>query len=150
MDPEIPTVSVVDLGIVRDVSLNGKAVHVVITPTYSGCPAMRLIEEEIGIALHKAGYVSSISTTYSPPWTTDWMSEKGREAMRASGIAPPVGMADTTLVQFPWKKKKPVEVPCPRCGSQKTSLANEFGSTACKALYVCQTCQQPFDYFKVF
>lgn len=150
MDPEIPVVSVVDLGIIRDVSGDSKELVVTITPTYSGCPAMRMIEDEIRSVLLAAGYNASIQVAYSPPWTTDWMTEKGKEAMKASGIAPPQSLVDPALVQFPWNKKKEQRIPCPHCGSLETSQKNEFGSTACKALYVCAKCLQPFDYFKVF
>ncbi len=150
MDPEIPTVSVVDLGIVRDVELVNDVVTVTITPTYSGCPAMHMIEQEIRQVLSDNGFSVTIKMQYSPAWTTDWMSQKGREAMKESGIAPPCHNADTTLVKFPWEKNLEVSVSCPRCQSNHTEKKSEFGSTACKALYYCNQCHQPFDYFKAF
>lgn len=143
-DPEIPVLSVVDLGIVRDVRRDGAAVEVVITPTYSGCPAMRTVEHEIEHALTAAGYPEvRVRTVLSPAWTTDWLSEAGRRKLRAYGIAPPAGSSS----------KKALlglddTVACPRCGSTKTERISEFGSTACKALYHCQSCLEPFDYFK--
>lgn len=149
-DPEIPSVSVVDLGIVRDIKVEGGSVTVVITPTYSGCPAMHMIEQEIRQTLADIGYTVKVEMQYSPAWTTDWMSEKGKLAMKNSGIAPPCHDADTTLVKFPWEKKKEAHILCPRCESQNTEMRSEFGSTACKALYYCNHCHQPFDYFKAF
>ncbi len=150
MDPEIPTVSIVDLGIVRDVEIQGSGVKVVITPTYSGCPAMHMIEEEIRALLLSEGYLVTIEMKYSPAWSTDWMTEKGKAAMKKSGIAPPCHSADTNLVKFPWEKTREGAVPCPRCESNNTEKRSEFGSTACKALYYCNQCREPFDYFKVF
>lgn len=128
-DPEIPCVSVVDLGIVRDVT--DKAV--IITPTYTGCPATIAIEADIRAALDNAGLSAlKIETTLTPPWTTDWISAEGREKLRAYGIAPPVKTA----------------VQCPRCGSSHTEEISRFGSTPCKSLHRCLDCREPFDRFK--
>ena len=128
-DPEIPCVSVVDLGIVRDVTDEA----VIITPTYTGCPATLAIEADIRSALDKAGLSAlKIETTLSPPWSTDWISAEGREKLRAYGIAPPVKTA----------------VQCPRCGSTHTEELSRFGSTPCKSLHRCLDCREPFDRFK--
>lgn len=156
-DPEIPTVSIVDLGIVRGIKLQDNAVLVSVTPTYSGCPALHAINDEIVSCLTGHGFKTSIEMKYSPPWTTDWMSEKGRQAMKESGIAPPACMVANAkpsggeeLVKFPWEKKNDPLIACPRCDSDKTEKKSDFGSTACKALYYCNACHQPFDYFKAF
>ncbi|XKH59974.1 phenylacetate-CoA oxygenase subunit PaaJ [Halomonas sediminis] len=144
-DPEVPVVSVVELGIVRDIEwLDGRLV-VSVTPTYSGCPATEVIEQHIHEALVAAGYPDPlIQRRLSPAWTTDWLTEAGREKLRAYGIAPPVGSASKhSLVG----QADPV-VPCPLCGSEATERVSEFGSTACKALYRCRDCLEPFDYFK--
>jgi len=145
-DPEIPVLTVQDLGIVREVNVSEDgAVEVVITPTYSGCPAMNTIEVNIKAVLQEKGYEPvKVTTVLSPAWTTDWMSEKGREKLRAYGIAPPVERTEDKSALFGDEK----QVPCPHCGSEKTSLVSQFGSTACKALYRCQDCLEPFDYFK--
>ena len=130
MDPEIPVVSVVDLGIVRDVSPD----TVTITPTYSGCPATDVIERTIRAELDAAGYREvAIKTTLSPPWTTDWISDKGKDALRAYGIAPPELARAAT---------------CPQCGSTDTEEVSRFGSTPCKAQWRCKSCLEPFDRFK--
>jgi ring-1,2-phenylacetyl-CoA epoxidase subunit PaaD len=131
-DPEIPVVSVVDLGIVRDVRED----RVTITPTYTGCPATQVIERDIRDALDAAGYREvGIETVLSPPWTTDWISESGREKLRAYGIAPPV-------------PKGARAVPCPQCNSVATEEISRFGSTPCKAQWRCRDCLEPFDLFK--
>ena len=131
-DPEIPAVSIVDLGIVRVVERE----RVVLTPTYTGCPATFAIETMVRAALDKAGFTSVvIETTLSPPWTTDWISEEGRRKLRDYGIAPPVA-AGTTAVE------------CPQCGSTVTEQVSRFGSTPCKALWRCRVCLEPFDLFK--
>ena len=141
MDPEIPIVSVCDLGIVRDV--NDKAVT--ITPTYSGCPATEVIGLDIRMALDKAGFEDvSLSTSTSPPWTTDWITAKGREKLIEAGIAPPVSSNTNKRSLF----GETPDVPCPICKSLNTVLVSQFGSTACKALYKCGDCLEPFDYFK--
>ena len=136
-DPEIPALTIADLGILRDVRMAGEVVTVVITPTYSGCPAMRAIEEDIKAVLVRAGYANIvIETQLAPAWTTDWLNAAGREKLRAFGIAPPACAShDDSIV-------------CPQCGSQDTELISQFGSTACKALYRCRDCLEPFDYFK--
>jgi ring-1,2-phenylacetyl-CoA epoxidase subunit PaaD len=145
MDPEIPVVSVVDLGIVRDVRFDEAGLEVEITPTYSGCPATRMIEQSIAEALADAGYAGArVTTVLSPAWTTDWIGEDGRRKLRTFGIAPPVGSAVSKRALF----AEAPQVPCPRCGSKRTEMVSEFGSTACKALYRCTDCREPFDYFK--
>lgn len=144
-DPEVPVLSVIDLGIVRAVKvISDTEVEVSITPTYSGCPAMNYIEKAIREVLTEKGIDNiHIQTVLSPAWTTDWMSESGKEKLLAYGIAPPVNEADK-LVLF---GDAPV-VKCPQCGSENTKMLSLFGSTACKALYQCQDCLEPFDYFK--
>jgi len=137
-DPEIPAVSVVDLGIVRRV----EAGRVVITPTYTGCPATLVIERSIREALDAAGFDQvAIATELSPPWTTDWITEEGREKLRVYGIAPPPkGAGKSSLVE--------TAAECPRCGSERTEELSRFGSTPCKALWRCTACAEPFDRFK--
>ena len=138
-DPEVPVLTVIDLGIVRKVQIGDNAVKVVITPTYSGCPAMNVIEQDINAKLTEKGIRNfTIETVLSPAWTTEWMSEEGKAKLREYGIAPPTSGSLGT--------GSPKE--CPNCGSEDTKLKSEFGSTACKALYVCQSCREPFDYFK--
>ncbi|PJG56943.1 phenylacetate-CoA oxygenase subunit PaaJ [Bradyrhizobium forestalis] len=142
-DPEIPVLSIADLGVLRDVVLDGDHVEVAITPTYSGCPAMNMIALEIEIALERAGFRQpKVRTVLSPAWTTDWMSEEGREKLRAYGIAPP--QASSSRRSLFGEQA----VACPQCGSDKTELLSEFGSTSCKALWRCKSCREPFDYFK--
>ncbi|HZF68391.1 MAG TPA: 1,2-phenylacetyl-CoA epoxidase subunit PaaD [Gemmatirosa sp.] len=150
-DPEVPVISVVELGIVRDVEIDGDRATVVITPTYSGCPAMREIEHDVLAALAARGWTARIRTEYSPAWTTAWMSDAAREKLRAYGIAPPRAGAEAssdTLVPLLRRGKAPAPVPCPFCGSTRTHLESAFGSTACKALHVCDACRQPFEEFK--
>jgi ring-1,2-phenylacetyl-CoA epoxidase subunit PaaD len=148
MDPEVPVISVVELGIVRDVTVTGNDVHVVITPTYSGCPAMREIETDIRTALiqHGADRVT-MDTVFAPAWTTDWINDEAREKLRAYGIAPPGKAEPQGLVSLTRARAKPA---CPFCGSNNTRLQSEFGSTACKAIHVCAACLQPFDEFKAY
>lgn len=135
-DPEIPVISVIDLGIVRDVKVNGEEVEVVITPTYSGCPAMLEIEKDINNTLKAAGVEKvKVTTVLSPAWTTDWMSEEGKRKLEEYGIAPP-------------NPTNPDDIDCPQCKSKNTVLLSQFGSTACKSLYKCSDCLEPFDYFK--
>jgi len=142
MDPEVPVVSVVDLGMIREIGWKHGHLHIVLTPTYSGCPATETIEYDIKTALEQAGFISPyIEHRLSPAWTTDWMSQAGRERLRAYGIAPPVGSSSKPSL-------KPRAVHCPHCGSEHTQKISEFGSTACKALYRCNDCLEPFDYFK--
>lgn len=138
-DPEVPVLSILDLGIVRHVRVAAGSVEVTITPTYSGCPAMNTIEADIKNCLLDLGAVTVI-TQLSPAWTTDWMSEDGKRKLKDYGIAPPVE-GGTGLFQSP-------KVACPRCESQNTKMLAQFGSTSCKAMYQCQDCFEPFDYFK--
>jgi ring-1,2-phenylacetyl-CoA epoxidase subunit PaaD len=142
-DPEVPVLSVVDLGIVRRVKLD-KTLYIDITPTYSGCPAMGVIEQQIKEQLEKEGIKDfEIKTVLSPAWTTDWLSESGRKKLKEYGIAPPENELDKSTLFA-----KPTVVPCPNCDSRNTRMVSEFGSTACKAHYVCKQCKEPFDYFK--
>ncbi len=144
-DPEIPVLTIEDLGVLRDVQVaeSGEAV-VTITPTYSGCPAMLVMETEILGAMRSAGFEDvRVKTVLSPAWTTDWLSDAGREKLRAYGIAPPVRASSSRQALF---GKDAVD--CPQCGSSDTERVSEFGSTSCKALYRCRACAEPFDYFK--
>jgi ring-1,2-phenylacetyl-CoA epoxidase subunit PaaD len=143
VDPEIPVLTVADLGVLRDVRVENGKVEVLITPTYSGCPAMDMIAVEIGLALEKAGiHGAKVTQVLSPAWTTDWMSAEGKEKLRKFGIAPP-READGRRALFGVEA-----VTCPHCGGSQTSRISEFGSTPCKALYRCAACAEPFDYFK--
>ncbi len=152
-DPEIPVISIVDLGIVREVRrdvASGEYV-IAITPTYSGCPATAVIAEDIATALRQHGVENfRLENKLSPAWTTDWLSAKGRKALRESGIAPPIGSTAHQVVDASRIMRAPVapSIGCPHCGSTQTKLSSQFGSTPCKALYVCQDCKEPFDYFK--
>lgn len=141
-DPEIPVLSIADLGVLRDVRVHGEQVEVDITPTYSGCPAMSTITLDIELALARAGLAAKVRTVLSPAWTTDWMSEEGRAKLLAYGIAPP-SRAGGRRALFGQD-----EVACPRCASSDTERLSEFGSTSCKALWRCRACREPFDYFK--
>lgn len=145
-DPEIPVISIVDLGIVRDVDWEADTCVVTITPTYSGCPAMREITNDIAEMLKTRGVADvRVQTRLSPAWTTDWLSEKGRAALKGFGIAPPGQRAiDISSIT----RQPDVVVPCPLCASKNTRLLSHFGSTPCKALYRCNDCSEPFDYFK--
>lgn len=144
-DPEIPVLSVVDLGVVRHVDLTHDHPIIQITPTYSGCPAMNEIEQNIKLKLKEEGLENAeVQTVLSPPWTTDWMTEKGKQKLREYGIAPPEGSSADKSVLFGKAKK----VKCPHCGSTNTQMVSQFGSTACKSLYKCSDCLEPFDYFK--
>lgn len=146
MDPEVPVLSVVDLGIIRDVQIKDNGVEVIITPTYTGCPAMDLIRMQVKMQLGAAGYNPVIVTTIlSPAWTTEWMSEAGREKLKAYGIAPP---NVKQMVCTPAYFQREEAVQCPNCLSYNSTMISEFGSTACKSLYRCLDCQEPFDYFK--
>ena len=146
-DPEIPVLSVVDLGVVRDVTWDGGTCVVVITPTYSGCPAMREITQDIQQTLARHGIDEvRVDTRLAPAWTTDWMSEKGREALKGYGIAAPAERAiDISGIS---RRAAAPAIACPRCGSRDTRMVSNFGSTSCKALYRCVSCREPFDYFK--
>ena len=148
MDPEVPVLSVVELGIVRDVTLDGSAVVVTITPTYSGCPAMRTIEDDIIVALEARGLSPvRLETVYAPAWTTDWMSAEARDKLRAYGIAPPGRAQDDALIVLT-RASGVARVVCPYCGSHDTEVRSEFGSTACKSICYCTACEQPFEAFK--
>lgn len=151
-DPEIPVISVTDLGIVREVALDGDAVMVTVTPTYSGCPATAVINFEIEHALRTKGVEKvRIEQRLSPPWTTDWLTDAAREKLRAYGIAPPVAGSEATGVVAGRVKRltgAALAVACPRCGSDNTQKVSQFGSTPCKAAYQCRECLEPFDYFK--
>lgn len=145
-DPEVPVISVVELGVVRDVVVQGDGVTVTMTPTYSGCPAMREMEEDIRTALAAKGVAQvTVHTVLSPAWTTDWIGPAARDKLRAYGIAPP-GKAEAGGLVTLTRARPPV--PCPFCGSSDTRLESEFGSTACKAIRFCRACQQPFEEFK--
>lgn len=147
-DPEIPVLSVVDLGIVRDIRVDGEEVVAVMTPTYSGCPAMDVISRELEAALRRAGAAKvRVEKVYWPAWTTDWISERGRVALREYGIAPPAEAAAAGGELVPLTRRVD-SVPCPYCGSSNTDVRSEFGPTACKAIYFCNDCTQPFEYFK--
>lgn len=146
MDPEVPVLSVVELGIVRDVELADDGVTVIVTPTYSGCPAMHVIEQDITSALRARGVERvTVKTVYSPAWTTDWMAAEAREKLRAYGVAPP-GAADHDAPVAIGRRRPSVR--CPYCGSLETQLRSEFGSTACKSIHSCGDCRQPFEEFK--
>ena len=151
-DPEIPVISVVDLGIVRDVVFEGDECVVTITPTYSGCPAMQVIAEAVTEALHAHGLEKvRLVNRLSPAWTTDWMSEAGKAALKGYGIAPPAQQViDISGLHAGVKRRAAtiLTVACPLCGSVHTELTSQFGSTPCKALYKCLDCREPFDYFK--
>lgn len=144
-DPEIPVLTIEDLGVLRNVEWNGDQLIVTITPTYSGCPAMGMIEQEIYSALKTHGYENVlVKSSLSPAWTTDWISEDGRHKLEEYGIAPPLHASADKKVLL----GKNSHVRCPRCKSENTEMKSQFGSTACKALYVCKDCKEPFDYFK--
>lgn len=142
-DPEIPALSVVDMGIIRDVEWNGEELLVSVTPTYSGCPAMTMIESEIAKAFRAMGVAATVRRVLSPAWTTEWLSEKGRRMLVDSGIAPPAPVQASVELRLP-----AMGVTCPFCASQETEVVSEFGSTACKSLHRCRACGSPFDYFK--
>ena len=142
-DPEIPVITIAELGILQSVTIEEDVIHVSITPTYNGCPAMKAIEDEIKEKLKENGYQKvKVKIVYSPVWTTDWLSEEAKEKLRKYGISPP-GKSNL---------KNPIsgdsQVTCPRCKSTDVKLVSLFGSTACKALYTCNTCREPFDQFK--
>jgi len=145
MDPEVPVLSVVELGIIRDVEIDESGVTVVVTPTYSGCPAVKVIEDDIVAALHAAGIAEPrVRTVFTPAWTTDWIPAAAREKLVAYGIAAP----GHSGVHSPVQLRRREAVLCPFCGSANTSPRSEFGSTACKALHYCNACTQPFEEFK--
>ncbi len=143
-DPEIPVLSVIDLGVVRDAQIIDGEWLITITPTYSGCPAMKTMEEDILSKLKDKGIDSArVELVLAPAWSTDWLSENGRIKLREYGIAPPEHEVDKSVLFA-----EPTVVPCPKCHSRNTRMVSQFGSTACKALYQCNDCQEPYDYFK--
>lgn len=143
-DPEIPVLSVIDLGIVRDVVVNREGVEVSVAPTYTGCPATEVIEQMIAAKLERNGIRNvTVKRVLSPPWTTDWLSESGRRKLEAYGIAPPAGGAGKRSLLA-----HELRIQCPRCSGERTTRVSEFGSTPCKASYKCDECLEPFEYFK--
>lgn len=154
-DPEIPIITLRELGILRGVREGADGLEVVITPTYSGCPAMGQIEDDVHATLRAAGLQARVITQLAPAWTTDWMTDAAREKLRAYGIAPPHACASespggASVVQFAARATRVQTVHCPQCGSANTTETSHFGSTACKALYKCLDCLEPFDYFKPY
>jgi ring-1,2-phenylacetyl-CoA epoxidase subunit PaaD len=148
IDPEIPVLNVVEMGIVRDVEIQNEKVIVKITPTYSGCPAMNAIENEINKKLREKGVSNfSVLTDYKESWTTDWMTDYAKEKLKEYGIAPPDKTSDDDDFLTGLKNSQKI-VPCPYCDSVNTELQSEFGSTACKSQYYCHDCEQPFEHFK--
>jgi ring-1,2-phenylacetyl-CoA epoxidase subunit PaaD len=148
LDPEVPAVSVRDLGIVRDVRVVGDALEVVLTPTYSGCPATEVIESDVLSAIEAAGLGPAYVTLQrAPAWTTDWITPQGRERLRAYGIVPPGALPAGSEVPLRFMPRA-AALPCPHCGSAQTERLSAFGSTACKSLYRCLSCREPFEYFK--
>jgi ring-1,2-phenylacetyl-CoA epoxidase subunit PaaD len=144
-DPEIPVISIVELGVIRDVIISGKDIEVIITPTYSGCPAMKQMEDDVRKKMQEQGFENiKISTVYNPAWTTDWLSEEAKLKLQKYGIAPP----EESTTDKSFLTGKPKNVTCPRCKSKNTVMISQFGSTACKALYKCNECLEVFDYFK--
>jgi ring-1,2-phenylacetyl-CoA epoxidase subunit PaaD len=150
-DPEIPVITLRELGILRDIREDADGLEVIITPTYSGCPAMDQIEDDVHAALKAAGIEGKVVTQLSPAWTTDWMTEPAKAKLRAYGIAPPHTVKQEQQVVHVMRRVPPNEsVECAHCGSRNTTLISQFGSTACKALYKCLDCREPFDYFKPY
>lgn len=144
-DPEIPVISIVELGVIRKVEAEGTSITVVITPTYSGCPAMKQMEDDVRKKLKEHGFETiNITTSYSPAWTTDWLSEAAKVKLQNYGIAPP----EEKTSDKSFLTGTPKQITCPRCKSKNTGLISQFGSTACKALYQCKDCLEAFDYFK--
>jgi ring-1,2-phenylacetyl-CoA epoxidase subunit PaaD len=144
-DPEIPVISILELGVIRDVIISGKDIEVIITPTYSGCPAMKQMEDDVRKKMQEQGFENiKISTVYNPAWTTDWLSEEAKLKLQKYGIAPP----EESTTDKSFLTGKPKNVTCPRCKSKNTVMISQFGSTACKALYKCNECLEVFDYFK--
>lgn len=148
-DPEIPVLTIADLGILRDVQESAGRVTVTLTPTYSGCPAMEAIRQDVELALTAAGYPDvDVRFTLSPAWTTDWMSADGKRKLRAFGIAPPTGTPRTGPVPVVLSPRRPPTVACPRCGSLDTQEVSRFAAAPCRALRTCRACLEPFDHFK--
>jgi ring-1,2-phenylacetyl-CoA epoxidase subunit PaaD len=150
-DPEIPVVSIRELGILREINEHDGAIEVVITPTYSGCPAMGQIEDDVRSAMSAAGIDVRIVTRLAPAWTTDWIGDAAKAKLIAYGIAPPHTTAQPEhVMRFAPPRDTGVQIACPHCGSANTTETSHFGSTACKALYKCLDCLEPFDYFKPY
>jgi ring-1,2-phenylacetyl-CoA epoxidase subunit PaaD len=144
-DPEIPVISIVELGVIRKIELEEKSITVTITPTYSGCPAMKQMEDDVRKKLKENGFETvNINMVYSPAWTTDWLSEEAKLKLQKYGIAPP----EESTTDKSFLSGKPKTVTCPRCKSKNSIMISQFGSTACKALYQCKDCMEAFDYFK--
>ena len=143
-DPEIPVLSIMDMGIVRDIQLDGKKLFIKITPTYSGCPAMDTIATDIKLKMDAAGYDTTVKLVLTPAWTTDWITERGRKNLEAYGIAAPLDAVADKRALIDGERI----VKCTNCGSTNTKMVSQFGSTACKALFQCDDCLEPFDYFK--
>ncbi|MBS1535828.1 MAG: phenylacetate-CoA oxygenase subunit PaaJ [Bacteroidetes bacterium] len=143
-DPEIPVLSLLDMGVVRSAQRNGNTAEIKLTPTYSGCPAMDVMGDDIKKAFREKGIEARVQLVLSPAWTTDWITDRGRAALERYGIAAPLQPEADKEALLGNKKI----VQCPQCGSQNTQLVSQFGSTACKALFQCQDCLEPFDYFK--
>jgi ring-1,2-phenylacetyl-CoA epoxidase subunit PaaD len=142
MDPEIPVVSVVDMGIVREVALQGDKANITMTPTFAGCPALEVMRRDIAERVRELGIaLVTVETALTPPWTTDWISEAGREKLRAFGLAPPPHGGSAAITFFDLAE-------CPRCGSTRTTLRNAFGPTLCRMIYTCDDCRETFDQFK--
>ena len=150
-DPEIPVVSIRELGILREINERDGELEVVITPTYSGCPAMGQIEDDVRSALAASDLQAAVVTRLAPAWTTDWITEEGKQKLLAFGISPPHAAAAANVVRFARPAANLASaVPCPHCGSDNTTETSHFSSTACKALYKCLDCLEPFDYFKPY
>ena len=150
-DPELPVVDIVELGIVREISIEGDSVRVDVTPTYSGCPALQVIEHDIVETLNAHGFSDvTVRNVFAPAWTTDWLSDDTKRKLREYGIAPPGGTAAGAVDELVTIRRLRESVECPYCGSRNTEEKSEFGSTACKAIHFCNSCHQPFDYFKPF
>ncbi|SFS39066.1 1,2-phenylacetyl-CoA epoxidase subunit PaaD [Saccharopolyspora flava] len=149
-DPELPMLTLADLGVLREVSEHDGAVKVSITPTYTGCPAMDTMRDDLVHALREAGYDDvEVRTVLNPPWSTDWISERGRRKLAEAGIAPPAGAPSAKPGPVPLTLLPPDrEVPCPRCGAPDTELLSEFGATACKSMRRCRSCAEPFEHVK--
>lgn len=142
-DPEIPVVTIQEMGMLRDVNISDTGCEVLLTPTYTGCPAMGIIEADIKALLHAKGVSNAtVKMIYQPAWTTDWMSDEAKEKMRRYGISPPVHSGCGNIFSAEQ------HVACPKCGSEDTAVISRYGSTACKALHKCNTCHEPFEYFK--
>lgn len=144
-DPEIPVISIVELGVIREIKAEGENIEVKITPTYSGCPAMQQMEDDVKKKLKENGFKNIvIHTVYTPAWTTDWLSAEARKKLQDYGIAPP----EESTTDKSFLTNRPKHITCPRCKSKNSVMVSQFGSTACKALYKCNDCLEAFDYFK--